>query len=380
MRKLVTEVCHITTVHPPFDQRIFHHECFSLAKAGYQVTLLAHAAEDINRDGIAIRTLGNLNIGKSRLRLADRYYKTQKALQAALKINAKVYHIHDPELIHAALMLKKYTHSRVIFDSHEDNIGYIWQKQYIPKGYRQLMVWFLDYFERRAAHNLDVIITADQGVRNRFSNLGARTEILYNFPRLDFFSLPQESFPKIFDLVYHGTLPRYHLEVCFQIDDALVRRGRKLNWLLFGTIPDLEWANDEVCKRQASDRIILGGKVPHEEVSSKVLSAKIGIIPMPSLPKFQNNIPTKLFEFMALGMPVVLSDLPPSRPFVGDGKCAIMVQPDDFGAYAEAITGLLDFPSRCLEMGIEGRRKVLQEYNWELESKKLINLYQELIY
>jgi glycosyltransferase involved in cell wall biosynthesis len=59
----------------------------------------------------------------------------------------------------------------------------------------------------------------------------------------------------------------------------------------------------------------------------------------------------KLFEFMALGLPVVLSDLPPSRPFVGDGRSAIMVAPGDHGAYADAIIRLLRSPRLREEIG-----------------------------
>ena len=49
--------------------------------------------------------------------------------------------------------------------------------------------------------------------------------------------------------------------------------------------------------------------MPHNEVFSEVQRARIGIIPLPALPKYLNNIPQKLFEYMALELPVVLSDL-----------------------------------------------------------------------
>jgi glycosyltransferase involved in cell wall biosynthesis len=226
---------------------------------------------------------------------------------------------------------------------------------------------------------LDAIITADEGVRQRFKQLGSRTEVIYNFPRLDLFSYPDKSIIPKFDLVYHGSLPRYHLENCFSIDDALVRLNKRVNWLLFGSVADLPWVQKNINCRQAQERIIIGGMVPHEHVTKKILQARIGIIPLPNLPKFHHNIPTKLFEFMALGMPVILSDLPPSRPFVGDGKCAIMVPADDFHAYAENIISLIETPDLCQKMGEEGQRRVKNIYNWETQAKKLINLYNSLI-
>ena len=124
---------------------------------------------------------------------------------------------------------------------------------------------------------------------------------------------------------------------------------------------------------------IFEGAIPHVDVADKVQTAKVGIIPLPDLPKFQNNIPTKLFEYMALGMPTILSDLPPSRPFVSDGACAIMVPPDNYRAYADAVERLLDNPGLRLEMGRESRRRVEQQYNWANEAATLIRLYEELL-
>ena len=52
-------IVHLTTVHNPFDNRIFHRECKTLAAAGYEVALLAVHTDDESREGIAIRALPN---------------------------------------------------------------------------------------------------------------------------------------------------------------------------------------------------------------------------------------------------------------------------------------------------------------------------------
>jgi glycosyltransferase involved in cell wall biosynthesis len=119
--------------------------------------------------------------------------------------------------------------------------------------------------------------------------------------------------------------------------------------------------------------------MPHTQVAAEVSKARIGIIPLPDLPKFRNNIPRKLFEFMALGIPTVLSDLPPSRPFVSDGSCAFMVPPNDYRAYAEAIIRLLRDPQLQVKMGAEGRKRIEKQFNWEREFPKLLALYEDLL-
>jgi glycosyltransferase involved in cell wall biosynthesis len=205
--------------------------------------------------------------------------------------------------------------------------------------------------------------------------------VLHNFPRSDLFlNARPTSSDKPYDIIYHGSVPKYHLEVCLAVDAILMARGYHVQWRLIsrGT-PALDWFNRELARRRLTERFHISGLMPHDQIAKEVSKAKMGIIPLPNLPKFQNNIPRKLFEFMALGMPVVMSDLPPSRPFVGDGYCAFMVPPDDYGAYADAIIRLLNDPALRHQMGKEGRRRVDREYNWEKESQKLLDLYRELL-
>ncbi|MGC8982027.1 MAG: glycosyltransferase family 1 protein, partial [Minisyncoccia bacterium] len=88
------KVCHITTVHSPFDVRIFHKECKTLAKSGYEVYLIAQHDKEEIVDGIHLIPLP---IVRSRIRRM--IYLPIRALKEALKLKANIYHFHDPELI-----------------------------------------------------------------------------------------------------------------------------------------------------------------------------------------------------------------------------------------------------------------------------------------
>jgi glycosyltransferase involved in cell wall biosynthesis len=223
-----------------------------------------------------------------------------------------------------------------------------------------------------AARTCDVIIVADEGTAQTFRPYSRR--VLELFPRNRYL---REQKP--YDIVYHGSIPRYHLEVCLRVDKILIQRGYEVRWRFIGQLPEMDWFVTELTRQKIEKRFFVTGLIPHDQVAKEVCKAKIGVIPLPDLPKFHNNIPQKLFEFMALGMPVVMSDLTPSRPFVGDGACAFMVPPADYDAYADAIITLLEDPSLCFKMGEEGRRRVEEAYNWERESKKLIDLYSDLV-
>ena len=184
------KIVHITTVHPPFDQRIFYRECISLSKAGYEVTLLAKYSEKNGcHDGINIITLGLPVKNISRLRIVDRLYSILRALILSLRLTTKIYHIHDPELILILPFLKLFSNARVIYDCHEDNIGFMHQKQYLPVYLRSIASKIMEILELSAAKFADAVITADPGVEKRFQRMGARSLTLYNFPRLDFFPI-----------------------------------------------------------------------------------------------------------------------------------------------------------------------------------------------
>lgn len=412
-------VCHISTVHAPFDQRIFHRACWSLAHAGYDVHLLVQLDEPERIvDGVHVHSIGPMAKQKLGMRAGTRLRRFVAAERLARRLQADVYHFHDPELIPLGLWLRLVTRARVVFDCHENNTGYIQQKHWLHPWMRRLLVLGMSGLEFAAARCLDAVVAADEGVAQIFrQRYRARSVVtLHNFPRLDLFPARAATAPralatvvaargsasgvgtvsgghgtlatrvaapaaredKEFDLVYHGTIPRYHLEVAFAVAESLRRRGVRARWLFFGKCPEAKWAQAEIERRGLqSDFTLDPVPVPHDDVARRVRQARIGFIPLPDLPKFQHNIPTKLFEFMQLGMPTVMSDLPPSRPFVGDGACAVLVPPDDYEAYAAAIEALLRDPARADHMGREGERRTRERYNWELESKKLLQLYAE---
>ncbi len=378
--------CHLS-VHIPFDQRVFHRICCSLASAGFDTHLLTRLSEnEAVIEGVHIHSIEELSSLRLGIQLRSRLKRLWRSERIAHRLKADVYHLHDIELIPVGLWLKVRTNAIVIYDSHEDNISYIYQKYYLPFLVKFLLIILIFILEWIAARTFDCIITADDGVADiyRFRYKARRVQVVRNFPRLDLFtapsSEPEHQVEKRFDLVYHGTIPRYHLEVAFAIAEQL--RVRKVNarWLFFGSCPDIEWAREELKRRGLAELFTIENRrIPHEEVAARVLQAKIGIIPLPNLPKFRRNVPTKLFEYMALGMPVVLSDLPASRPFVGDGECAIMVAPDDYNAYADAIIRLLHDPNLYYKMGHAGQQRVRELYNWDIEVQRLLSVYTDLL-
>src|SRR4029450_6350561 len=82
--------------------------------------------------------------------------------------------------------------------------------------------------------------------------------------------------------------------------------------------------------------------------------ARISVCPLLEIPKFRNNIPVKVFESWACGIPVVCSDLPPIRPFFKDTQYGLLVKPGSASALADAMERLLTNPAEGSRMGEAG--------------------------
>ena len=389
----MAKVLHVSTVRQGLEVRAFHHECRSLRDAGFAVEFVVHnGPHDAIVEGISVRTLGPLRKQRRGLLPFARASAFLRALYIVVTTPSDLVHLHDPELIPLGVWLKLTSRRRVVYDSAENYAAYMLQKQYLPALLRWILFGVTVALEKVAGWLLDAVITADESTSAVLRSRGAKRVLtLHNFPRLSLFQrqtserlldeMRDANELKEYDLVYHGSVPKYHLEIAFDIAETLKRRGTEIRWLIFGSVDDLSWASQQIRDRDLTNNFTIQGSVDHSEVPPLVRKARMGVIPLPDLPKFRHNIPMKLFEFMALEMPVVLSDLPPSRRFVGDGdqKCALMVAPGDADSFADAIELLLRDRKLREQMGAAGRKRIENQFNWDTESRKLVSLYRELL-
>ena len=167
-------ICHLTSVHLPFDIRIFHKECVSLANNGFDAVLVAPHDRDEIRAGV--RIVGIARHEHRLLRMTQTVYAVYKA---ALRVNARLYHFHDPELITIALLLKLHR-KLVVFDVHEDYpadiLSKAWLRYYI---FRMLCGSLTVWLEKLAGVVFDGIVTVTPEIGQRFP--ASKTEVVLTF-------------------------------------------------------------------------------------------------------------------------------------------------------------------------------------------------------
>ena len=116
-----------------------------------------------------------------------------------------------------------------------------------------------------------------------------------------------------------------------------------------------------------------------DEVLDVIHSARCGLVIDPPISNYLESYSTKMFEYMACGVPVVCSDFPFWTRLVADADCGVTVDPMDPKAVAKAVEALCRDPDEARRLGANGRRAILERYNWENEFAKLDDLYRRLV-
>ena len=81
---------------------------------------------------------------------------------------------------------------------------------------------------------------------------------------------------------------------------------------------------------------------------------------------------------MVAGLPVIASNFPLWKEIIEGNNCGICVNPLEPKEIAKAVEYLIKHPEEARKMGENGRKAVLEKYNWEKESEKLLKVYEEL--
>ncbi len=118
--------------------------------------------------------------------------------------------------------------------------------------------------------------------------------------------------------------------------------------------------------------------MPHKELESLLAQVKAGPVLIHPVIRYRTSYPTKLFEYMAGGIPVIASDFVLWREILEGTGCGLLVDPLDPQAIADSIVYLLEHPKEAAEMGRRGKKAVEEMYNWSKEEGKLLQLYKDL--
>ncbi|MDD2981790.1 MAG: glycosyltransferase family 4 protein [Crocinitomicaceae bacterium] len=363
-------VCHFTSAHPSDDVRIFHKECVSLAKAGYGVFLVAANTNERFEKGVQIINASSTATGRF-----SRMWKTTKAVyQKAKELDVDVYHFHDPELLPFALKLKRQG-KKVIYDAHEDLPRQISGKPWIPALLRKPTAWIIEKYENYVVSRLNYVIVSTPTIERRFKKITSACLAVCNYPIVEEISSPSVWSEKQQEICYVGGLTK--IRGIVEIVEALQFTPEvKLN--LAGKFSPESFRN-QVTSLRSWNQVNELGYQNREGIISILNRSKIGLVTLYPQSNYLDSLPIKMFEYMLAGIPVVASNFPLWKEIIADSQCGVTIDPKNPTEIAQAITELLSDDEGMRAMGLRGRQKVLEKYNWTAEAYKLLDIYDQVI-
>lgn len=323
----------------------------------------------VRRTVRVVRRFANLRIlYPMRYRILDR-----RLAREAIAQKADLYWANDVQTMRAVRAAARATGARSVYDAHE----VIWDAPTVPPLRRRL--WGMVERKHIAAfdHRITVCDPIAQEMATRYGI--APPTVVLNCPRLDVTtnapdpaSSPLNAYrePGEHLVLFHGSLSVHRgLE---QLIDAMVILGAGYRLIVLGH--GAFRATLEACARGAgvTERVTFLQSVPPEALPAWLAGADVGMIPYQRLGRnHEYSTPNKLFEYMHLGIPIVVNDLPEIRRIVTEVGFGVITDCTDPKAIAASIEELCADPDRRAAMRTAARAAA-PRYSWEAQEPLIL--------
>jgi len=176
-----------------------------------------------------------------------------------------------------------------------------------------------------------------------------------------------------------GSLKPWHgLDALFDAMNLLSARSGEWSLLIVGDGPGFHYAMQRAEDDTLKGRIVLAGKVPHDEVPAHLAAMDLTVAPYIAEEGFYFS-PLKVLESLAAGRPVVAPRLGQLNELIEHGVNGLLYEPGDLNALAESIHVLLSDSARRSVMGKNARRHAVARLSWESVVGQAIGIMSEAL-
>lgn len=378
MSKSNKKICFITTVHHAYDTRIYFKEILSLVKAGYFINyIVKENSFNTEVPNIKLYPLPN------RQGIWNRLKNVFIASKLAIQLNSRIYHFHDPELIILGLILKIFYRKVVIYDIHEIHFDEIKHKPYLLKPIALIISAIYQLIELIATKIFDKNILSETMYRNYYK--GDNFLVVQNFILSKYIieekQVVKESANEL-NIVYIGSITE--IRGIFEIINfaTMIKALPNVTIHLIGPF-DAQGLEKKVRElinhRDLNHMFKIYGRLHFPQAHAIARKCDLGLIFLHPILNNLTILPTKLFEYMGNGLAVIMSNFPLWVQFNENYQCGLTI---DIFNLTRQKSGLLEFLSNKDKMNKIKQRNlntVREKFVWEIEEKKLLNLYSQLV-
>jgi glycosyltransferase involved in cell wall biosynthesis len=371
-------------------------EAEALTEAGFQVDVISlrhkssdPARETINGVNVVLAPLRHRRGGKLSYVLEYGFFFIYAFLllsKWSMKRRYRVVHVHNmPDFLVFSAWLPRLRGAKVVLDLH-DPMPEIFASMYgLPSGH--FAPWLLRRIEKWSTGFADLVVTPNLAFKELFASRGCsadKIEIVMNTPDTELFhehmTVPVSAASGVrpFKLMYHGLLVKRHgMDLAIQAMACLRPRIPQIEMHLYGEQTQfMTWLMGEVSQWKLEEAVHYHGYKPLPEIADAIASIDLGVIPNRLNSFTRINLPTRIFEYLAMGKPVIAPRTQGIADYFKDEEI-IYFEPGNVDDLARKMEWVYQHPAETRSV-VERGRKVYKKYSWELERSRWTGLVKGL--
>ncbi len=347
--------------------------CSTLA-TNYEVHLIAVHPQKEVKNGVTIHPFKRYHNRKFRI-----LFGWLLMFFKAIKVNAKVYHMHDPELIPCGILLQLFG-KKVILDIHENIAEDLFDKPWIKN---QTLVYNIFTFFESIACKRFTIVLAETSYEKRYLSKAKKCYTILNYCDTDFFKpFEKTNYKHELHLYYIGIIleNRGILQIA-QAVKLLQDEGYNPHFHCVGELySDLNYKLKQLPYfENIKDHLHFYGRLPLEEGYKMASSMDIGLCIIWPMKNSVESYPTKLFEYMSIGLPIITSNFPLYEKTVEGNGCGICVDPMKAEELKNAVVTIHTDVEKSELMGKSGKLAVKMHFDWKSQIPVLTRVYEDIL-
>ncbi|MCE2572589.1 glycosyltransferase [Motilimonas eburnea] len=369
-------ICIISPVHTQEDIRVFKKELSSLintfSDGKFLLICRSGQSEQVFDNDVNLFLLNYSN------RLS-RFLFQPKIFIKALKFNADIYHIHNPDCLIIGLALKL-SGKKVIYDTHENFKKKILLRDWIPKALRMVTASSVFYLEKLLTMVFDATIVTQKEQLSQYQ----RSFLVGNSPLYsnEYLAVSKQyRHSNVMKLVYIGGVSEDRgLTNMLELTKKLNKKIPTQLTLIGPTINSM--TQDEIIERVSKyDNVSYNGSLPQSQAFNFAATCHFGLIMLDDVADYKDTNPNKLFEYMMLGIPFIASDFKNWVDLIASEEAGIFL--DSRNVTDKVVDNIISIFSNTTvyyNMAHNGIRFISECYNWKIiDEPTLISIYNKVV-